>query len=359
MTLTPRPSIQNLGHTAHGALNYAELEAMGISPDEIIDFSVNINPFGASPAVKAAIEQTSFEEYPDRDSLALRRALASHLKVSIEEILPGNGSAELLWFAAFAYLRPGDQVLLIAPTFGEYGRVSRMMGATVNRYHADPKHHFAVDPQAVSQLLQDNQYRMVFLCNPNNPTGQRLPLDAISSWAQITPRTLFIVDEAYLAFVPNAESALQLELENILIIRSMTKDYALAGLRLGYALGAPNLIQALKSVRPPWHINAMAQAAGLAALQDDEYLHKTLARVHVHKTALQANLKALGCTVIPSETHFFLVQVGDAKSFRARLLQEGIQVRDCTSFGLPEHIRIATRLPEENDRLLKALRKIS
>lgn len=359
MPLEPRPRIQKIAHAAHGALDYAELEKMGVSPDEILDFSANTNPFGASSAVKAAILQTPFEQYPDRDSLALRRALASRLNISTEQILPGNGSAELLWFAAFAYLQPGDQVLLIAPTFGEYARVSRMMGAAVRYYHADAEHNFTVDPQAVAQLLQDNQYRMVFLCNPNNPSGQSLPRDAISSWAGIAPRTLFIVDEAYLAFAPNVESALQLERENMLIIRSMTKDYALAGLRLGYALGAPKIIRALKSVRPPWHVNAMAQAAGLAALRDDAHLQKTLAQLRKLKTSFTQKIKTLGYALVPSETHFFLIHVGNAKNFRRRLLEEGIQVRDCASFGLPEHIRIATRLPEENERLLNALRKIS
>ena len=343
----------------HGAFDFAELERLGLHPEEIIDFSANINAYGPSPAVQKSLEKTNYKDYPDRESLALRRALASQLGLSKEQILLGNGTAELLWLTAFAYIRPQDRVLILAPTFGEYERVSRLMDARVSSYQAEATKGFAVDITEVTQRLHDADYRIVFLCSPNNPTGQILPLDALSAWAGAHPETLFVVDEAYLPFADGATSALSLGLENLLIMRSMTKDYAIAGLRLGYAVGAPSVIGALRASRPPWNVNALAQAAGVAALRDAEYLQSTLAKIRANKKDFVRELKSLGYQVLPSETHYFLMNVGNGKNFRSRLLREGVQVRDCASFGLPEYVRLATRLPEENERLLKALRNIA
>ncbi len=359
MPIKPRSILLNMPQAHHGAFDFAELEHLGLRSEEIIDFSANINPYGPSPAVQKVLEKTNYKAYPDRESLVLRRALASHLDISAERIMVGNGTAELLWLTAFAYIRPNDRVLILAPTFGEYERVSRLMDARVSSYQANARSGFAVEITEVSQRLHNADYRIVFLCSPNNPTGRILPLDALSTWAGAYPETLFVVDEAYLPFADGAVSALSLELENLLVMRSMTKDYAIAGLRLGYAVGAPSVIGALRASRPPWNVNALAQAAGVAALQDGEYLQSTLAKIRANKKEFVRELKALELQVLPSETHYFLINVGNGKSFRSKLLQEGVQVRDCASFGLPEYVRLATRLPEENERLLKALRNLA
>lgn len=357
MSIKPRSLLLNMPQAHHGAFDFAELERLGLHPEEIIDFSANINAYGPSPAVQKTLETVNYKDYPDRESLSLRRALETHLGIPMSQIIAGNGTAELLWLTAFAYLRPRDEALILAPTFGEYERVSRLMNARVSIYQADAKNDFAVDITEVAQRLRDVHYRVVFLCNPNNPTGQLLPLEAISAWAEAHPKTLFVVDEAYLPFANGAISALSLGLQNVLVMRSMTKDYALAGLRLGYAVGAPQAIDALQACRPSWNVNALAQAAGVAALQENVYLQKTLTQIFAHKKDFVHALKALGYQIVPSETHYFLIHVGNGKDFRSRILQKGIQVRDCASFGLPEYIRIATRLPAENERLLKAFAK--
>ena len=352
--------------TVHGALDFAELERAGIHPDDVLDFSVNSNPFGPSPKVQEAVRRTPLERYPDRESIALQRALAQHLAVSPEQIVVGNGTAELIQMVAFAFLvhckggqKGKENVLIAAPTFGEYSRAAGLMDANVLSWRAVPETGFAFCPDEIGKILKKQNIRMMFLCNPNNPTGQILPLDVLDLWAGQYPNTLFVVDEAYIAFVPGLKSSLTLRRSNIITLRSMTKDYAIAGLRLGYAVADEAMIRALVNVRPAWNVNALAQAAGLAALQDEAYLRTTLAQLRDEKQNLLDGLKNLGFVPVPSSTNYFLLPVGNGKAFRQKLLRYGMLVRDCASFGLPTYVRIATRLHAENMRLLTLLEKES
>jgi histidinol-phosphate aminotransferase len=337
----------------HGALDFAELERLGIQPDDVLDFSVNSNPFGPPPQVWDAIRQTPLERYPDRESIALRRALAERLEVSPEQILVGNGTAELIQLAAFAFLQKRDHALIVEPTFGEYERSVRLMKANVHRWRAVSKNGFIPSVEKIYKRLCQRKMQIVFLCNPNNPTGQVVSNDVLRAWADEFPKTTFIVDEAYLAFVGGMPSAISLKRKNILTLRSMTKDYAIAGLRLGYAVGAPRIIEAMKNLRPAWNVNALAQAAGLASLQSEKYVSETLAKLRGEKEALVSGLKELGYKPVPSQTNYFLLPVRNGEQFRAELLKHGIAVRDCASFGLPSYVRIAARKSEENIRLLE------
>jgi histidinol-phosphate aminotransferase len=266
---------------------------------------------------------------------------------------------ELLWFVALAFLRPGDHVLILGPTFGEYERVAQLMGAQRHTYTAQAETHFAVREAALLETLAQLQPRLMFICNPNNPTGTHLPIAAIAAWATRHPDTLFVVDEAYLPFVSGpSPSMIRYIGSNILVLHSMTKAHALAGVRLGYAVGAADVIAALGKVRPTWNVNAIAQAAGLVAIDDEAHLTQTLAQVSADKAALVADLQAMQFTPLPSVTHFFLCEVGQASVVRQSLLQRGIVVRDCTSFGLPDYIRIASRRPTENAQLIRILSDI-
>jgi L-threonine-O-3-phosphate decarboxylase len=334
------------------------LDHLGLAPEEVLDFSMNGNPYGPSPRVREALAQVPYDRYPDRETLALRRALAAHLDVPADQILVGNGSTELVWLVALAFVRAGDAVLLVGPTFGEYTRAAVLMGAYLHPYTARSAESFRVVPEAIMQVLEKHQPRLAFLCNPNNPTGTFVPPASIAHWAATFPRTLFIVDEAYLTFTASAPSILSVRRPNMLVLRSMTKAYALAGLRLGYAVGSADILEALRRARPPWSVNTLAQAAGIAALQDTAHLTHCLACIAQAKDDLVAGLHALGLRPVPSTTHFFLVRVGNGAAWRQRLLQRGILVRDCASFGLPAYIRIATRRPEENTRLLTALEEL-
>jgi len=356
--IKPRPEVTGTPTVVHGSLDYAELERLGMSPEEVLDFSVNSNPCGPSPHVQAALARVPVDRYPDRECCALRRALARHLGIAPAQVVVGNGTAELLWLTGLAFMRPGDRVLVIGPTFGEYARAATLMGAEVEQWRAAEETGLAVEPDAVAQHLSQGRTRVVFLCNPNNPTGRYLPPETIVAWAQEHPRTLFVVDEAYISFAANGRSLLSLLADNVLVLRSMTKDYALAGLRLGYAVGHEKVTTALAAVRPPWNVNAAAQAAGIAALSDQTHLRRSLSRLAQAKKALVSGLVDLGLRPLPSAVHFFLVRVGDAAAFRRALLQRGVLVRDCASFGLPTYVRIATRRPEENACLLATIREV-
>lgn len=350
----------------YGALDFAELESLGLLPEDVLDFSVNSNPFGPSPLVLEALTKVVLDRYPDRESLLLRRALAEEFALAPEQILVGNGSTELIHLAAQAFLRPGDSALVLGPTIGEYARAARLAGADVHLWTASPWDGFALNPDEISLKLTE-RHRVVFICNPNNPTGQCLPTNVIQYWAAAHPETIFIVDEAYLSFVPGMQSAIHpskpwgneavTQVQNLLILRSMTKDYALAGLRLGYALGPVNLIAALTAQRPPWNVNALAQTAWLAVLQDPVHLAQTLAQLRQEKDLLVAGFQHLGYHPLPSQTHFFLLPVRNSADFRTALLRESILVRDCAFFGLPGYVRIAPRRSAENMCLLEIIQE--
>jgi histidinol-phosphate aminotransferase len=351
----------------HGSLDFEELERLGLHPDGVLDFSANINPFGPAEAVRDAVAAVPLDRYPDRHCLALGRALEDFLGVSRHNILAGNGTSELILLAALAFVRPGDRVVVVGPTYSEYARAATIMGARVTTYLAQVEADFVPDEVAISGLWTSLGPRVAFVCNPNNPTGAALAPDIIAAWAKEYPRTLFVVDEAYLAFAAGLGSALDCSMDNVLVLRSMTKDWCLAGLRLGYAVGAPLLIEALRATQPPWSVNALAQAAGVAALRHLEHCQGSLERLIAAKRKLVDELTLLGLAPVPSVVHFFLLRhslalraqnVAAGTAFRQALLQRGVVVRDCASFGLPDHVRIATRTPHENERLLAAIREV-
>ncbi|MCS6827715.1 MAG: cobyric acid synthase [Caldilinea sp.] len=352
-----RPEALATSPTAHGSIDFAEMEQLGLDPGAVLDFSQNSNPFGPSTEVRQALQIANMSRYPDRECNALRRVLATQLQTAPESILVGNGASEILWLTAFVFLRRGDSVLILGPTYGEYARVAALMGATVHEWRGEERSGFTVDPEAIEHLLRLHPMAAVFLCNPNNPTGRSLPVEVIHTWARRWPHTLFVVDESYLAFLVSPTSAYAPDLANLLIVRSLTKEYALAGLRLGYALAAPTVIEAMRRVQPPWSVNTPAQVAGMAALADRTHLHRTLTALHQAKEELVAGLQRIRLQPLPSETHFMVVRVGDGAAMRRRLLAHGLLVRDCTSFGLPAYIRIAARKPEDNLRLLNALQQ--
>jgi histidinol-phosphate aminotransferase len=367
MPIRPRPEVKKLTPAVHGGPDYAELAAQGLSPDEVIDFSANANPYGPSPQVRAALAKVSLDRYPDAQAIALRERLAQVHGLTADHIIVGNGTAELIWLLGMAYLRRGDPVVIIGPTFGEYRAAAGLMGAGVAEYRAPATADFRPDVAAIEALIGRRRPRLTFLCNPNNPTGIYLAREAVEALAAACREGLLVVDEAYRAFVagpwpsePLIERGPGLSPAegNVVLLRSMTKDHALAGLRLGYALAPPEVVATLKKVQPSWSVNAVAQAAGLAALSDADHLPETLPKIAAAKAYLLEELARLGLRVVPSAANFLLVEVGDGQSLRRKLLSHGLMVRDCTSFGLPEYVRIAARRLEECRQLIKTLRQL-
>jgi L-threonine-O-3-phosphate decarboxylase len=329
----------------HGAFDYAELQRLNLSPDEVVDFSVNSNPYGPPICVHEAIMAVPLERYPDRECLELRHQLAQLHAVPMDQIVVGNGTAELLQLIAFAFLTGQSRAVVPAVTFSEYARVVSVMGASAGVWDlADPA------------TLADAD--LAFLCNPNNPDGTWVSLAQIQAWADRYPQTLFVIDEAYNNFMQEPQTLIGTPQDNILVVRSMTKDYALAGLRLGYVVGAPERIEAIRQRRPAWNVNALAQAAGVAVLHSGAWLAETTAQLHRDKAELIAGLRELGFAPCESQTHYFLMRVGDGAAFRAALLRHKVMVRDCASFGMPDYVRISTRTPQDNARLLAAIQTI-
>jgi histidinol-phosphate aminotransferase len=212
-----------------------------------------------------------------------------------------------------------------------------------------------MDVADVVSRLEAEKPDVTFLCNPNNPTGTLWSDAEVGAVATACTPGILILDEAYRAFV-TLEPFGPAPAENCVVMRSMTKDFAIPGLRLGYALAAPHLVEPMKRLQPPWSVSGAAQAAGLAALGELDYLKRTLAQTRQLAGDLQKDLRAVGAQVARSSTHYCLVDVsayGGGTGWRRRLLPHGVQLRDCTSFGLPDYVRIGTRLPEQNQRLLE------
>lgn len=355
---TPRAELTNVAAEVHGGPDSAELRRLGVAPHDLLDFSVCVNPYGPAPGVRAALAGASIDRYPDRDCVRLRAALAEAQSLRPTQILVGNGSTELIAWTVQAFLAAGDRVLVLGPTYGEYARAARLCGANVEALIAPAEAGFQLHPELVAHTLFELEPRVVFLCRPNNPTGSVIDLPTLQNWATQHPATLYVVDEAYLAFGDKLESAVLLAKANMLVLRSMTKDHAFAGLRLGYAVAEEYIIEALKTVRTPWSVSTPAQDAGVAALRSLEHLVDSLGKLAAAKDDLVRGVERLGLSVAPSRTHYFLVDVGDGAEWRRRLLEHKILVRDCASFGLPAYIRIAARTVGDNGRLLDALQVV-
>jgi histidinol-phosphate aminotransferase len=358
MMLSPRQEVLGLFEVIHGSVNRTELAILGIDPATVLDFSASVNPFGPSPRVIDAIATSSIHCYPDRDATEFRQVLSSHLDVPMSFLIAGNGISELLYWIGLAFLRPSDSVLIIGPTYSEYSRVATLMGASVSYCNANSESNFRFPSRSVEDALQTLQPRAMFVCHPNNPTGQLAPTDKIRQWSDEFPQTLFIIDEAYIEFSPGAVSLTKLVRDNIVVLRSMTKAHGLAGLRLGYAVSSPAVIELLSRVRTPWSVSSIAQTAGIIALQDSNYLQRRLASVASEKELLFQRLSSLIAKTCPSETLFFLIRVSNATAVRQRLLMSGILVRDCTSFGMPEFLRIMPQKPPHNTSFCEVWKRV-
>jgi histidinol-phosphate aminotransferase len=356
--LPPKPNMNKLTPATHGGIDYPELEKLGISPEDVLDFSVSTNPFGPPPGIKEALVQASIERYPDSEAAELGQSLARKLNIAPANLIIGSGSTELIRLVATAYFGSGDPVIIPQPTYGEYEISCHLVGARVRKQPTGEEANFRLNVDETVALIRERRPKGIFLCNPNNPTGQYLSQEEVKKILSVAEDSLVILDEAYIAFTENTWPSVDLiDGGNLVILRSMTKDYALAGLRLGYAVAAESIISVLKRLRPPWNVSSVAQAGGLFALKAGGYLDTCRIKIKEARELLVEGLKGLGLSPLPSETNFFLVKVGDAARFRQTLLRKGILVRDCTSFGLPDYIRLAPRTIDECQRLLAVMKE--
>lgn len=346
----------------HGGIDGTELRGLGLHPEDVLDFSSNINPFGPPPAVRQALARLDPAPYPDRAAFALRTALAARYACTPESVLVGNGSTELIHLVARALLRPHDRVLVVEPTFGEYAHASQLAGAHIISLWPMDLDTFAIDIDMVLDGVARRRPRLVWLCAPNNPTGAAVDRANLVMLARACDEAgaYLVLDAAYAEMERGNHGAGDILLmgEHVLVLRSLTKAYALAGLRLGCLIGSAGLLARIAVFQPAWSVNSAAQVAGEAALQDRSFLAETLRQLWTCSDALRAGLAALDLPILPSSLPFFLVRVRDGAGVRSALLSGGCLVRDCASFGLPAYVRVAPRLPVENQRLIDAWRKV-
>jgi len=356
LSLQPRREVKNLKECPHGGIDYAELKDLGLSPETVLDFSVCSNPFLPPPGLKKVLNAIAIEQYPDSEATEFRQRLSEKLGVTPENILAGNGAVELIRLIALTYFRQGEPVLILEPTFGEYEVACRIVGAEPVKQWMQVDDNFALNIEETVSLIRQRHPRGIFICNPNNPTGRYLSRQTVEMVLTASEDTLLILDEAYINFVDNSWSAIDLiSRGNVIVLRSMTKDYALAGLRLGYAVANREIIANLHRVRPPWNVNTIAQKIGVIALENADYLEQSKKKIKRANQFLINELQQLGFHPLPSDTNFFLMRTGNARTFRTALLKHGILVRDGTSFGLPEYVRIAPRTMPECQKLITAI----
>lgn len=341
----------------HGGLLDADLARLGRAPGDVVDFSVNVNPYGPDAHVLRAVREAPVDRYPDPTGLRARQALGERLELPAERLVLGNGAAELLWTLVEATVRPGDAVLVVEPTFSELRSAAVRKGAHIASFRVGPEDGFRWRPDALAQAVRDARPRLVYLGAPNNPTGISVEAGTLAWLAERAPETTFVVDQSFLSLsVRHDERRARLP-DNVVGVRSLTKDHAIPGVRAGYLVATRALAARVESCRPPWTVSAPAQAAVVAACERDGFVDESRARLWSDRDRLIAGLRAIGFDPLPSDTPFFLVRVGDAPALRRRLFERhAILVRDCASFGLAEYIRLMARPAPDADRLVAALR---
>jgi len=334
---------------------------LGIS--QAVKLASNENPLGPSPLAMKAIEDHLVRShvYPESSAPDLRSALAEHVGVSADSIVLGNGSDEIMQMAAHVMIRPGDEAIMGANTFSMYRIVSEAFGGKAIQI---PLASHRLDLKAMAAAVTERT-RLIFLAVPNSPTGTIVTRAELDEFVRILPtdQSLLVVDEAYREFVDDSDCPWGSDYIHgripVLVLRTFSKIYGLAGLRVGYGFGAPWLIDLLNRVRPPFNVNSLAQTAALAALADADHLERSLNLTREGIRYLTEELRALGLTVIPSHANFvtFCLE-NDAGPVYQALLKQGIIVRHLASFGMPNCIRVSVGKPDDNRRFTTALKMV-
>jgi len=329
---------------------------------ESVKLASNENPLGPSPMALQALRDAlpEIHRYPDGSGHRLRHALAGHWHVAPDQLILGNGSNELLELTARCFLLPGDEAVYAEQAFVVYDMVAQVTGA---KKVMIPLKDFTHDLDGMRAAISPRT-KLVFVGNPNNPTGTALPARALEAFLESVPsQVLVVLDEAYYEFLPPdvTPDALRFVRDGrlLLVLRTFSKIYGLAGLRIGYGIGPPALIALLNRAREPFNTNSLAQAAATAALGDVAHVARTRAVTEEGRKLLSEACRALGLAVVPSVANFLLVDVGRPGPATAdALLRHGVIVRPMVGYGFPTHLRISIGTPQENERCLAALKAV-
>ncbi len=329
---------------------------------EPIKLASNENPIGPSPraiqAIKAALPELN--RYPDGASWALTRKIAKRHSFGAERIFLGAGSVEIINLLAFLFLRPGLNSIFPAHSFAIYPLATAAAGATAKIVRVKPG--FIFDLDAVADAIDANT-RVVFLANPNNPTGT---IYRRAEWkrflTRVPERVVIVADEAYFEFVRDSQYPDSLQDHDgerlIVTLRTFSKIFGLAGLRVGYAVARPDIVRLLNNIRQPFNISALGQVAVIAGMDDTEHIARTLQVNADGMEYLEREFVRLKVDFVASQANFVMADVGDGRAVYERLLKEGVIVRPMNGYGLPRHVRISVGLPEENRRLVEALARV-
>jgi histidinol-phosphate aminotransferase len=341
---------------------YKPAKLTGVQSADVVKLSSNENVMGTSPRALAAMQAALSKAhlYPDSSAMALREALARHADVTPEMVLCSNGSDEMILLLCLAFLREGDDVVMAQGTFISYLLRTLEMGATPIRV---PMRQYTHDLSALVDAVTPRT-RLLFVCNPNNPTGTTVGEAEMRDLLQRVPDDVLVVaDEAYIEYAtrpdfPDLLPDLRGGRTNIILLRTFAKIYGLAGLRLGYAYGHPDVIDYLNRVRTVFNVNVLSQAAGVAALADQEHVERSRAHAETCRAFFERELKALGLQPVPTETNFVAVDVGDDAAVAEGLRTRNFTVTPLSGWGVPGCIRVSFGTMEQNERFIGALRDV-
>lgn len=349
----------------HTTVSHGGIYSMGMELDpKIVDFSSNVNPLGFPHSVKNIINKNTsiLSVYPDPKSSELKDNLEKYTGISKKQIVIGNGATEIIYNFCKAFIRKNNRIIIPIPTFGEYEAAALLHGGRI----------FYLKTMNLNEKISELQHMItknnfIFLCNPNNPTGslvKRKNMLKILETAYDKSATVFL-DECFIELVPESNESIisnLKEFDNLFILRSLTKSFGLAGLRIGYGLGNKNMIEVLTRISIPWNVNILAQKAASAALSNKSHLNKTRKLIKKELTFLTSSIsKIKNFLCYPSSTNFILLESKiDSKTIQRKLIKKKLLIRDCSTFrGLDnKFIRIAVRTHKENVKLVRALEEI-
>jgi histidinol-phosphate aminotransferase len=361
MTVLPpfNPALDNLPVYQPGRPIDEVARDLGLPVQNLIKLASNENPLGPSPAALAAMRHaiSQVHLYPDGNAFHLKNKLADHLQLAPAHITLGNGSNEIIELLGHAFLAPGTEVVVSQYCFAVYPIVTHLFGADLVTV---PAREYGHDLPAMLDAVTPAT-RILFVANPNNPTGTRAPDDDLLRLVREIPGSvLLVIDQAYFEYLENPVDLIPAILDgahpNLLLLRTFSKIHGLAGLRIGYGLGHPSLIAALEKIRQPFNTNSVAQAAALAAVDDSDHIARTRANNTRGLNFLQRGCSELGRRFVPSSANFLLVHVTRGQAAFEYLQRRGVITRPMQGYGLPDWLRITVGTPSENQRCLDALR---
>jgi histidinol-phosphate/aromatic aminotransferase/cobyric acid decarboxylase-like protein len=347
-----------MAERVHGGIDARVLRALSVDPGAVVDFSVNLNPYGPNERVLRAAREAALDRYPDPGAHAAREAWADTLGCSPDALAVGHGAADLFWAIVRAAVRgtvpSAARVVIAEPTFSEFAVAAAAGEARVERVRADEASGLRLDLGALARHARGAA--ALYLCSPNNPTGEYLPLPAVRALAEALPDTLLVLDQSFVGLTDHAADALVALPDNVVRVRSLTKEFACPGLRIGLCVATPAWIARIEAQRPTWATSSPALAALAVSAREHSFVADSWQQMRADREATRGLLVARGLTPLPSATSYQLVPVPmPASELWQRLARQGVLVRDCTSFGLPRHVRVAALPAAARARLGAAL----